>query len=65
MLQGDYRKGIIIGNNVWLGGSVIVLDGVEIGNNCVIGAGTIVTKDVPDNTKLINRNNLKSENIYQ
>ena len=46
-------KGIIIEDNVWLGGSVVVLDGVRIGRNSVIGAGTIVTKDVPKTVKEI------------
>jgi acetyltransferase-like isoleucine patch superfamily enzyme len=50
MLQGDRRRGITIGNNVWLGGHVAVLDGVVICDNCVIGAGTVVTKDVGPNT---------------
>ncbi|GGZ09544.1 sugar O-acetyltransferase [Streptomyces nitrosporeus] len=38
---------IVIGNNVWLGGGVIVCPGVTIGDNSVIGAGSVVTKDVP------------------
>lgn len=38
---------ITIGDNVWLGGGVIVLPGVSIGDNSVIGAGSVVTKDVP------------------
>lgn len=38
-----------IGNNVWLGGGVIVCPGVTIGDNSVIGAGSVVTKDVPAN----------------
>ena len=41
---------VIIGNNVWIGGGVIILPGVTIGNNVVIGAGSVVTKDIPDNT---------------
>ncbi|MFE2045978.1 sugar O-acetyltransferase [Streptomyces sp. NPDC059477] len=41
---------ITIGDNVWLGGGVIVLPGVTIGENSVIGAGAVVTKDVPANT---------------
>ena len=65
MLQGDKRKGIVIGDNVWLGGSVIILDGVTIGKNSVIGAGTIVTKDVPPNTLIYDRNNLHSKVIYE
>lgn len=40
---------VVIGNNVWIGGGVIILPGVTIGDNVVIGAGSIVTKDIPDN----------------
>ena len=37
-----------IGDNVWIGGGVIILPGVTIGNNVVIGAGSVVTRDIPD-----------------
>ncbi len=40
---------ITIGNNVWLGGGVIVCPGVTIGDNTTIGAGSVVTKDIPSN----------------
>lgn len=40
---------ITIGDNVWLGGGVIVCPGVTIGDNSVIGAGSVVTRDVPPN----------------
>jgi len=40
---------ITIGDNVWLGGGVIVLPGVTIGENTVVGAGAVVTKDLPPN----------------
>ncbi|EPF9308309.1 sugar O-acetyltransferase [Vibrio vulnificus] len=40
---------VVIGNNVWLGGGVIVCPGVTIGDNSVIGAGSVVTKNVPAN----------------
>lgn len=40
---------ITIGDNVWLGGGVIVLAGVTIGENTVVGAGAVVTKDLPAN----------------
>lgn len=40
---------ISIGNNVWLGGGVIVLPGVSIGENTVVGAGAVVTRDLPAN----------------
>jgi maltose O-acetyltransferase len=38
---------ITIGDNVWLGGGVIVLPGVTIGGDAVVGAGSVVTRDVP------------------
>lgn len=40
---------ITIGNNVWLGGGVIVCPGVTIGNNTVVGAGSVVVHDLPAN----------------
>ena len=40
---------ISIGDNVWLGGGVIVCPGVTIGNNTVVGAGAVVTRDLPAN----------------
>lgn len=40
---------VTIGDNVWLGGGVIVLPGVTIGANTVVGAGAVVTKDLPAN----------------
>ena len=41
---------IVIGDNVWLGGGVIVCPGVTIGESCVIGAGSVVTRDIPPNS---------------
>jgi maltose O-acetyltransferase len=38
---------ITIGDNVWLGGGVIVLPGVTIGRDTVVGAGAVVTNDLP------------------
>lgn len=43
----EYAIPIIIGNNVWIGGNVIINPGVKIGDNSVIGAGSVVTKDIP------------------
>ena len=40
---------ITIGDNVWLGGGVIVCPGVTIGDNTVVGAGAVVTRDLPAN----------------
>jgi len=43
------KGGITIGDDVWLGVGVIVLDGVTIGNGSIIGAGSVVTTDIPEN----------------
>lgn len=45
----EAAKPITVGNNVWLGGGVILCPGVTIGDNSVIGAGAVVTKDIPAN----------------
>lgn len=41
-------KPIVIGDDVWIGTRVIVVDGVTIGDGAVIAAGAVVTKDVPE-----------------
>lgn len=43
----EYGIEVSIGNNVWVGGNVVICPGVHIGDNCVIGAGAVVTKDIP------------------
>jgi maltose O-acetyltransferase len=45
----EAARPITIGDNVWLGGGVIVLPGVTIGDNTVVGAGAVVTRDLPAN----------------
>lgn len=45
--QGETRKGIRIGSDVWIGGGAIILDGVTIGDGAVIAAGAVVNRDVP------------------
>lgn len=43
----DLVKRVLVGHDVWIGRSAIVLPGVEIGNGAVVGAGSVVTKSVP------------------
>lgn len=45
--QGVSNKGIIIGNDCWIGAGAVFLDGVTVGDGCVIGANSLVTKDIP------------------
>ncbi|MEC4018607.1 sugar O-acetyltransferase [Streptomyces sp. H27-D2] len=45
----EAAKPIVVGDNVWLGGGVIVCPGVTIGENTVVGAGAVVTRDLPAN----------------
>ena len=49
----EAAKPITIGDNVWLGGGVIVCPGVTIGDNSVVGAGSVVTRDVPANVVVV------------
>ena len=44
----EYGISITIGDNVWIGGSTVILPGVTIGSNVVIGGGSVVSKDIPD-----------------
>lgn len=46
----EQAKAIIIKDNVWIGGSCVILGGVTIGENSVIGAGSVVTKSIPANS---------------
>lgn len=59
--SGYVTKPIVIEDNVWIGGNVVILKGVTIGSGSVIAAGTIVNKDVPPNTIVYN----KKEVIYK
>ncbi|MFG6372813.1 MAG: sugar O-acetyltransferase [Oscillospiraceae bacterium] len=43
----EFGKPITIGDDVWVGGGVIVNPGVTIGSDVVIGSGSVVTKDIP------------------
>jgi acetyltransferase-like isoleucine patch superfamily enzyme len=46
--QGRSSRGIVLGENVWLGTGAKVLDGVRVGRDVVVGAGAVVTEDLPD-----------------
>ena len=44
-----YAQPVVIEDNVWIGGGVVILPGVTIGKNTVIGAGSVVTRSIPAN----------------
>lgn len=45
--QGTSKIGVTIEDGVWIGTSVVILDGVKIGKGSVIGAGAVVTESIP------------------
>lgn len=45
-LRDTYGK-IKVGNDCWIGGKSIILQGVTINDGVVIGAGSVVTHDIP------------------
>ncbi|CDT27772.1 conserved hypothetical protein [Sphingobacterium sp. PM2-P1-29] len=45
--QGVSVAEVRIADDVWIGGNVVILSGIQIGEHAVIGAGSVVTKDVP------------------
>lgn len=40
-------KSNTVGNDVWIGARVLVLDGISIGDGAIVAAGAVVTKNVP------------------
>lgn len=54
--RGEYvLENVIVKKNAWIGSGVIILKGVTIGENAVVASGSVATKDVPDNTILIQK----------
>jgi acetyltransferase-like isoleucine patch superfamily enzyme len=45
--QSVRSRGIVVGEDVWIGAGATVTDGVHIGDYAVVGAGAVVTRDVP------------------
>lgn len=55
--QGVVQKGITIEDDCWIGSNVTILDGVIVGKGSVIGAGTLVTKDIPAGSIVLDKRN--------
>lgn len=56
---------ITIGKNCWLGSNVTVLKGVTVGDNCIVGAGCTLYKDIPENTTVINQQQLTVKSVVR
>ncbi|KAK4635331.1 Maltose O-acetyltransferase [Fulvia fulva] len=44
----EYAKPVVIGDDCWIGGHVVILPGVRVGKGVTVAAGSIVTKSVED-----------------
>lgn len=55
--QGVKQKGIIVEEDCWIGSNVTILDGVTIGKGSVIGARTVVTRDIPPGSIVVDKRN--------
>lgn len=60
------KFGAIIGDNVRVGINVSLMPGIKIGNNSFIGAGIVIAENIPDNTFVRGKWELKmSENKFE
>ncbi|MGK0249120.1 MAG: maltose O-acetyltransferase [Oleispira sp.] len=50
---GCMAKPVIIGNGVWIGGGAKILPGVTIGDNAIIAANSVITQNVPADSRFI------------
>ena len=50
-----FKKGVVIGNNVWIGANCVITAGVTIGDNVTIGAGCVIRQDIPSNTIVVEK----------
>lgn len=42
----EYNRGVVVGDDVWIGANAVIAGGVTIGRGAVVGATAVVTHDV-------------------
>lgn len=64
--QGVETKPVIIQDEAWIGGNVVVLAGISIGKHAVVAAGSVVTRDVEPFTLVAGNpaRVIKRRNVY-
>jgi acetyltransferase-like isoleucine patch superfamily enzyme len=50
-----FKKGVVIGNNVWIGANCVITAGVTIGDNVTIGAGCVIRQNIPSNVVVMEK----------
>lgn len=46
---------IQIGNNVWIGANSVILKGAKIGDGVIIAAGSVINKNIPPNSIIVQK----------
>jgi acetyltransferase-like isoleucine patch superfamily enzyme len=47
------KKGVTIGNNVWIGANCTILPGTIIGDEVTIGAGCVISGEIPSKSTVV------------
>lgn len=61
-LRDGRSSTVRIGNQVHLGGNVVVLPGANIGDGCVVGANSIVSTNIPSGSLVVGKDRILCEN---
>jgi bifunctional UDP-N-acetylglucosamine pyrophosphorylase/glucosamine-1-phosphate N-acetyltransferase len=60
---GRRKMGCVVGDNVKTGLNVMINSGRKIGSNSMIGPGVVVYRDVPENSFLLNKQELETKEL--